>query len=226
MKIAICDDDAGDLQLIEDYLKCYKPTMDATKFSSAKELLVAFASQFYDLVFMDLEMKSPNGFEVSTQLMGQKVKPLIIFITKSSEYTIQGYGIAFRYLLKPIDYKQFEKVLSLAIENIAPKKLVFLIEGKKQSIAVNEIFYFEVFNHNTIIHTEKKPYSTRCTLSEIMSRLDGNNFAQPHKSYFVNLSFVDCTETNQIRLTTGDIIRLSRDKKAQFCRLLGEYLGR
>jgi len=224
MKIAVCDDEYADLQLIVGYLNRYDPTLNVTTFSSARKLLDAFSREFYDLIFMDLEMENPNGYEVSVELMSRTDKPLIIFTTKSSEYTIQGYGIAFRYVMKPITYEKFEKIISLAVKSIIPQRFTFSADGKERVLLVNSISYFEVFNHNTVIHTKTAQYSIRSPLSNIMTQLNGCNFVQSHASFFVNLAFIDHVESNQIILTTGEQIRLSRDKRNQFILALMKYM--
>lgn len=98
MKIAICDDDILDLQSLQSMIWDYDVSLDVTVFRSASALLRAFDTMFFDIIFMDIEMEHPNGYEVAEILMQKKDKPLIIFVTNSGEYTIRGYGIAFRYI--------------------------------------------------------------------------------------------------------------------------------
>lgn len=226
MKIAICDDDYEDLRLISQYLTQFDSSLSATEFSTATDLLKAYQKDFYDLIFLDIELGKLNGYDAAVQLMKREEKPLIIFTTKSSKYTIQGYGIAFRYLVKPIDYDTFSKTMALALENIIPQKIVFHIDGIMRVIPIKDITYFEVSNHTAIIHTTKKAFSSRCPLSEIMSQMEGCHFAQTHQSYYVNLAFVDHVGTNKIILTTEEEVRLSRNKRNAFFKLLGEYLRR
>lgn len=123
MKIAICDDDILDLQSLQSMIWDYDVSLDVTAFRSASALLRAFDTMFFDIIFMDIEMEHPNGYEVAEILMQKKDKPLIIFVTNSGEYTIRGYGIAFRYLPKPLSATAVSDVLKLAIESITPQKI-------------------------------------------------------------------------------------------------------
>ena len=81
MKIAICDDDIMDLRYIQTLVSEYDSALDTTLFHTAKDLLAAFETKFFDVVFMDIEMEHPNGYEVAEILMQQEDKPLIIFVT-------------------------------------------------------------------------------------------------------------------------------------------------
>lgn len=54
--------------------------------------------------------------------------------------------------MKPITYEKFEKIISLAVKSIIPQRFTFSADGKERVLLVNSISYFEVFNHNTVIH--------------------------------------------------------------------------
>ena len=123
MKVAICDDNFMDLRCLQDILWAYNASLMVTAYNSASELLRAFDSIFYDIVFMDIEMEKPNGYEAAEILMQRKEKPLIIFVTNSGEYTIRGYGVAFRYMPKPVSLDAVSMVMDLALEQIMPQKL-------------------------------------------------------------------------------------------------------
>jgi DNA-binding LytR/AlgR family response regulator len=124
MKIAVCDDDKNDIAILQEYIIRYDAGLGCDVFHSAVELVDAHRKEFYDLIFLDIEMKQMNGYEAAKLMTKHKEKPLIIFVTKSSKYTILGYEVAFRYLIKPITYEQLETVLSASLEHIVPKKLM------------------------------------------------------------------------------------------------------
>ncbi len=64
---------------------------------------------------MDIEMEAPNGFEAAVRLRAERDGPVIIFTTKTLDYAVRGYGLALRYLPKPIEYAGFAGALSLAL---------------------------------------------------------------------------------------------------------------
>lgn len=123
MKIAICDDESSDLKLINEYCTQYNPEMVTSCFSSGEALLAAYEKDFYDLLFLDIEMGKLNGLEVGAILAKKPIKPVIVFTTQSLNYAVHGYGIAIKYLPKPISYDTFSKTMVLALEQIIPKKL-------------------------------------------------------------------------------------------------------
>lgn len=104
MKIAICDDETTECNRLYSYCKQYNQKFDVTLFFSASDLYNAFQTNFFDLILLDIEMQRPNGYEIAEKLMNSDPKPIIIFITKTLNYAVRGYGIAFKYLPKPISY--------------------------------------------------------------------------------------------------------------------------
>ena len=229
MRIAVCDDEKDQMELLVNYSKTYNSTLTVDAYFSALDLLLASDRIAYDIVFMDIEMPSPNGFEVAEKLKRKASSPLIIFVSKSSIYTIQGYGIAFRYLQKPVTYEVFETVLTLAIKEREPVKIQFVSDGSVYIIAVNEIMYCEALDHRLTVHTKKGNYTSRIPLAEFVMQLPCEDFAQPHKSFVVNLNYVQRIDTNNVELvsnTSTVILPLSKGKRKQFIQKLGDYIGR
>lgn len=225
MKIAICDDDAADLKLMQSYCARYDPTIPTTAFTSGEALLEAYGKDFYDLVFLDIEMGQLNGLELGARLIRLSPKPVIVFTTQSLNYAVRGYGIAMRYLPKPITYDTFSDVMRLAMERILPQKISIFSNGMQMLIPINEIMYFEVLRHQLLIHLNNgENISVRSTLTEAISQVPHSIFAQPHKSYYINMEYVDRLTQQNITMTNGDLIPIGRSRKNDFQHRLSEYI--
>lgn len=227
MRIAICDDETEARQLMIKYIAQFDSSLEVDSFASSSDLLLSAKRTNYDIVFMDIEMPNPNGFDTAVTLRSFASPPLVIFVTKSSSYTIQGYGIAFRYLPKPIFYHAFASVLTLALQEVSPAKISIQCHGTQHILSVRDILYAEVLDHAVTIHTKSREYRTRLALSELKEMLSPYDFASPHKSYLVNLDCVLSTDSNTIALIdTDQPIPLSKGKRAAFIKKLGDYIGR
>lgn len=225
MKIAICDDESADLKLIQTYCNQYDPEIPTAAFTSGEALLDAYRKDFFDLVFLDIEMGQMNGLEVGAKLINLAHKPVIVFTTQSLNYAVRGYGIAMRYLPKPISYDTFSDIMELALERILPKKISIFSNGIQMFVPVNNILYFEVFRHQVFVYLSNgEKMSMRRTLSEIISQIPGGAFVQPHKSYYINMEYVDRLTQQSIMMTNGDLIPIGRSKKDNFQLRLSEYM--
>lgn len=228
MRIAICDDDYRDLHMLHTAIEQYDTihNLEIASFTKAVDLFTANARTAFDIAILDIEMTSPNGYEIAQKLIEQDNAPIIIFLTNSTAYSIRGYGVAFRYLTKPIDQTQLRKALDAAICEVKANRFVFTTDGISHVIRMNDIYYFEVFNHYAVLHTMDKEYTFRATLKEISIDLPSGYFGSPHQSYLVNFVHVKTAMSKELHLTNGAVVPISRRRQQEFEDQLHAYLGR
>ncbi len=228
MRVAICDDDMTDLHALQKAVSAFDQcgTMDVCSFSSAAELYKSEMTRNFDIVILDIEMAPPNGYDIAKRLVETGSPPIIIFLTNSMAYTLRGYGIAFRYLTKPIEQAQLNNALLAAVKECSAKRFVFSVDSSSHVIRMEEIYYFEVFNHHTILHTIDQAYTFRATLKDIITELPMGYFGLPHQSYIVNFSHVKTTMAKEIHLTNGAVIPIARRKQQDFDKQFRMYLRR
>ena len=228
MRIAICDDDPKDLQAVHTALKQYDTigNLKVSSFATASELFAANKNTTFDIAILDIEMKAPNGYEIAQKLVEQDAAPIIIFLTNSTAYAIRGYGIAFRYLTKPIVQESLSKALDAAVCEVKANSFVFTADGSSHVVRMKDIYYFEVFNHHTILHTMDQEFTFRATLKEIMANLPAGYFGLPHQSYLVNFMHVKTAMAGELHLTNGAVVQVSRRRQKEFEDQLHSYLGR
>lgn len=148
IRIAICDDEQGELSYLQELVKKYNPDIDVSLFSSAESLMDGVKRQNYDITLLDIEMDGLDGFSAAKELVKIKNPPLVILVTNSGEYTVRGYEVAFRYLPKPVSYDVLANALSAAIDQIVPYKFTITANGRAHVIPINEILFFEASGHN------------------------------------------------------------------------------
>lgn len=228
MHIAICDDEALDLADLHSILRQYdlKKQFHISAFSSAAELLQSAKEVSYDIAILDIEMDSPNGYEAALVLAKQPSPPLIIFATNSMDYTIRGYGLAFRYIPKPLTLEKLSPVLDAAVREIYADRFAFSVDGVSHVLPMKDIYYIEVYNHVTTLHTMDDEYSLRTSMKELLSQLPQGYFGMPHQSYIVNFTHIKTATTQEVVLTNGAHIPVSRRRQADFIQQLHRYLGR
>ena len=117
LSIAICDDEKN----VCDYIE--KRTMECLARADEEATVQVFydgAELFsvcrenpskFDIIFLDIKMKTINGVECAKLLRETGVQSLIVFITSSAEYVFSGYEVrAFRYILKTDLVNAFDRV--------------------------------------------------------------------------------------------------------------------
>ena len=223
MRIAICDDDPNDLQRLHDLLQQYDTRLRIATFSAAQALYES--KDRYDAVILDIEMEAPNGFEIALRMARQENHPIILFATNSAAYAVRGYGLALRYLLKPLTYEAVSEALDAVKEMLNRSRLTVNVDGVTHVLNVQDIRYCEVLGHRVTLHTAGDKLTLRGSMKEIGSLLPGRWFCAPHQSYLVNLLHVRTIAKDAIFLDDGTRLPLSRRKQVEFLQAFHALLG-
>lgn len=225
MRIAVCDDEPEALERITELLCEYDGSIVPDRFISASELLSCAERTSYDAVFLDIEMSSPNGYEAAMELIKSANHPLIVFVTHTSAYAVRGYGVAFRYLLKPVTETELARVMHEIEAELSSKRVILNIDGSPTVLSVDEILYAEVFGHTTVLYTGSGSFKFRSTLKDLLAQLPAGLFCSPHQSYLINLMHVRSAGRDTVAMSNGDIVPISRRKRAEFMHGFHMYLG-
>lgn len=225
MKTAICDDDPKDLQSLADALMAYDSGIEVFGFSSALDLYNSAQEETYDAVLLDIEMEEPNGYEIALRLARQEAHPTILFVSHSADYAVRGYGLALRYLLKPLSQTALAEAMDAVSQEIRGNRLTVTLEGTTHVLNVPSIHYVEVFGHNITLHTTEGNYFFRTSLKELTAQLPGRYFCAPHQSYVVNMLHIKTVSAQEIRMLDGTSIPISRRRQREFLRSFHQFLG-
>ena len=100
----------------------------------------------------------------------------------------------------------------------------YLSSSGMQKLALSDITYIEVFDHDLLYHTKNGDISARGTLADAEKQLNPVSFFRCGKSYLINLEYVDAVQNNEILL--GDKrISISRGRKKELMDALNDYIN-
>lgn len=223
IKIAVCDDEKN----VRDYIRGIITEQDfgceIKEFANSSEY---FSNTFEpDILILDIDMgkDSASGMELAEMIRKKSLKqPLIIFITGYPEFVFNAFDVeAFHYLLKPIDEKQFARVIKLAVTKAIHssdsdiQSLEIQHDGNRKVIPLKEISYIESQNHKAVLHINNRKIAYYAKISELEAEL-GDSFCRIHKGYLVNLAYVDEYSKSEVTLTTGEVLLISKYKYKDF----------
>lgn len=235
ISIAICEDEKETQRLIEDYLdnilKNINIEYEIKKYISGEELLESNLKDI-DILLLDIQMGQINGMDTARKIREVDNKMEIIFITSLIDYVQEGYEVrAYRYLLKPIELEELKKHVLTCIKAIEINKNNYIVIKNKSNtykIDSNEIKYIEVQKKYMLIHTINKSFDVRYSLEKIEKDINLDKFVRCHKSFLVNLSYVENIKSNTIVLESGEEVPVSRyrykDVKEKFLKFLGDTI--
>lgn len=219
MRIAIVDDEQAFLLNLKNMISKSYPEPDKlniSEFGSGEEFLNNFKKNMYDVIILDIEMKELNGLETAEKIRSADSFVIIVFLTSHQEFALQGYEVnAFRYMLKSQPEPMYRRQLNSIFNEYHQTHMTFLVQTKNtmHNILISDIVFFEVFKRMIVLHATAETYEFYGKLSEIEKDERLINFVKPHKSYYVNLAFIDNLEHDSVVMKTKDKIPLSRKLK-------------
>ena len=218
MKIAIIDDEDKWCKKIQHILwEYYKEELPEIDVYYSGEAFLACEKK-YSLIFMDIELKQENGFEISSEYQKMVPDVLIIILTSHTELSRFGYRInAFRYIDKQCLEEIDEALVSAEKRWRQQKRLSFHANnGGLITVLCKDIVYIEAEKHNIILSTRRGDYVCHEKISDMEEKLKENGFYLIHRAYLVNMSHVAAIHGNEIQTITGKRLPISRRKVTEF----------
>ncbi len=142
-KLLVVDDNVAMVELIKEYFReSSKIEVASTAYDGEEALDKIFNEEDkYDVLILDLIMPKKDGLYVLEELKKSKKQKNIIVLTSYNEpdtiRRVSEYGVRY-FMLKPFDFKEFEK------------KILELIEGNKMQSQV-----IDLHDHNIQISITK-----------------------------------------------------------------------
>lgn len=224
LQIAVCDDNVYELsnmvQLINLYRVSKNFNCEYTVFRNGFELVSALEKEKrFDIYCLDIIMPGFMGIEVAKEIRSfDKIAP-ILFFTSSPEYAFESYSVkALNYVLKPISKEKLFFTFDELLEQIKAEKEEDAIIVKSnegiQKILISNLVFAEVIGRTVLYHLLSgkviectEPFSTICN-----SLQKFGNFIKTHRSYIVNMQYVETIDSHQITLQTLSSVPIAQGK--------------
>jgi two-component system LytT family response regulator len=223
--------------------------------SNGAEAIEAVRSMRPDLILLDVQMPEVGGFCVLETLKDEQLPP-VIFITAYDHYAVRAFEFhALDYLLKPFDRERFQAAIERAKRQIRrdssdgsgidarilalleqmhgqprySERLVVKTGGRVFFLNTDEIDWIEAEGNYVSIHTGKKAYLLRETISSFESQLDPKEFVRIHRSSIVRLDRIKELQPwshgeYHVILADGTRLTLSRSYREKLQAALGNNL--
>lgn len=228
MTAAVCDDEKILCEQIEQLIKKTAPDCRVLRFSSGEAFLRAKAP--VNILFLDIRLGGMDGIETAKALRAQNSDMILIFLTGCKEYALEAFDVsAFHYLLKPVEEQKFQDIFTKALAEAGKKnhredgRLLLKSRGRHISLSRNDILYVESQNRKVYVHTNRDVLEIRADLKDLEPEL-GPSFYRCHKGYLVHMGHIAEYEKDQILLTNGENVYLSRRKYQDFVKTYMNYL--
>lgn len=254
MKVLIVDDEPLARLRLRRLLEKVVDVTLVGEAGNGREALETMAEQEPDLVFLDIQMPDLTGMEVM-EALDLDHAPFIIFVTAYDVYALEAFErSALDYLLKPFEDERFFQALERARQALADRQfrpfrqsLRQWMQGDKPTrphqgpsiqrlsvqtregtvfIPVQEIDWIGAEGVYVRIHSGRKNYLIRDSLTRLIEILPSEQFVRIHRSTLLNLKGVKALKSlprgdGEVILADGTSLRLSRSFRASFQKMMG-----
>jgi len=245
MRVVIVDDEELARRGVRARLEQIGDVNIVAECKNGREAIDAIRRMTPDLVFLDVQMPGKSGFDV-IEAIGWDKFPQVIFVTAHDRFAIRAFEVnALDYLLKPIDEERFDLALRRARESFFRKqesdlgrrlgavlkevsadksnvaqaftdRIVIRSGGRVVFVKVSEIDWVEAAGDYVTLHSGKKSWLQRETISDMEKKLEPSGFRRIHRSTVVNLERISemrALDNGEYRvlLRDGTELKLSRN---------------
>lgn len=213
MNIAICDDLACERTIIAKHLHTYFSKPNVSEYASGEGLACAHQKEQFDLILLDMLMPGLNGIQTAEKIRTFDERTPIVFITTTEDFAVQSYRVlALDYLLKPITKEAMAQCLSRFTKLVPDRRFLSVnYRGVQTDILLGNIIYIESELRKVIFHLlGEKRITITAKLDDFLKLTTEPDFCRCHKSFLVNLSYVDAISGENFCLYDGTLIRISR----------------
>jgi len=218
-KIAICDDDVRELAHISNILKRYqdekKVVLKYETFLNATELLETMRRGTYDILLLDVLMPGINGMQAAREIREFDNEIKIIFLTSSTEFAVESYAVdAHYYLLKPSTAGKLFPILDKLFQDAQKAEDSLYIKSTSgiMRIPFNRLEFLEVIRKKLYFHlTDGSVKEIYGSLSDFETELlCREEFIKVHRSYIVNMKYIEELEARGITTYAKQSVPISR----------------
>lgn len=231
LRTAVIEDERESAERLKEFIGRYGKekniAVETAVYPDAMEFLTEYRCD-RDVIFMDIDLPYMNGMDAAARLRQVDDEVCLVFVTNLAQYAIRGYVVrALDYILKPIQYGQFELAMNRA-GRLSPQRekhavLLQTRTGRKR-IDLDEVSYIEVQGHDLIFHIGDRTETVRSTIREAGQQFSSRGFSRAGNSYLVNLKFVEQLDGSDV-VVNGERIPVSRGHRKEFLEDVTNYYG-
>lgn len=191
MKIAICEDELVQANIICQYVKVLQaeyPIERIQLYQNGELLLKDFyAGNSYDIYLLDIMLPGINGLEIAALLARQQPDACTIFITSYTQYVTQAFSLrSSQYFTKPIQSRVFLPAMRNIFSDYLTAWLTFIPDNERAiQLRRDDIVYVEFYHGKMIIKTLNDSYEFYPNVKE-----EKNTFFRAR--FFKNTSRIFC----------------------------------
>ncbi|BCJ94208.1 DNA-binding response regulator [Anaerocolumna cellulosilytica] len=224
-KIAVCEKEEYYKVKIQNLLQEYflekeiSYTVDVYH-SGVQILQLGVGVKEYDAIFLEVSMQDLNGIETAKQIRMYTRQTCLVFVTADAANALEGYKVnAIRCILKAektfdMNFVECMDAILTRVDNNVNMQL-FEFQGGRKKVALSNIMYVESNLHKLYFYIRNDDihcYTMYGKLDLLEGKFQACGFCRIHKSYLVNLIYVEELKRYRVILTDGNELNVAKQR--------------
>lgn len=206
MRILFCDDDRMVLEQLQSYVAEFFQSLggrppEYAAYESGEELLRQ--ERRADIAFLDVEMPGISGIRLGAELKKTNPYIKILIVTAYPDYLDEAMRFqVFRYLSKPIEKERLFRNLKEAVRQYNAETEAYPVATKDGILVrrAEEIVCVEALERKVWMYTTGEILVCAENMDYWRQTLTVPCFFSPHRSYIINMRFVNAVGRDKILL--------------------------
>jgi two-component system LytT family response regulator len=231
LQLLIVDDEPLAHQVLMHHLAAHADVVVVGHCYSAAEAMAVLATQPVDLIVLDIQLPVLTGLQM-LKLLAEP--PQVVLVTAYAEFALEGFALDVTdYLLKPVSGER----LALALDKVRRRAgllapgavpaaataesahIVLKVDRELRRFDLETVCCFEGYGNYVKVWQGERMTLVSATLKSISEQTAGSGFVQVHKSFLVNPRQVQSLDSQSLRLSNQQQIRIGEAFKEQARRI-------
>lgn len=222
-KIAICDDEKTACSEIENIIINYKPQcvdeLDTENFYSGEELCDFISKgNYFDLIFLDIEMQMLNGIEVGRILRDamDNQTTQIVYVSCSESYYRDLFEIRpLNFINKPVNEEKITHEINKALSLSGKINGAYNCKIGHDTLKVlyKDIIWFESINRKIKLMKTNGEELFYGNLDDIEKELLTHHFMRIHRTFLINYFHVNRFKYTEVTMSNNITLPISKSNQ-------------
>lgn len=183
----------------------------------------------YDLLLLSISPGGEDGVALAESLRAAGCRACLGFVADTPDRAFDAFRAApADYLLRPVTHESLARLLGRALGDGGGRAaLPVETEHGLRRVYAADIVYVEVSDRALALHLRSGTVSASGSLTALQERLPPDRFFRCHKSFLVNLDFVQGVRRYRVQLKDGAVIPVGKSRylalRAAFTARLGGF---
>lgn len=230
LQLLIVDDEPLAHQVLLHHLAAHGDFAVVGHCYSAAEAMAVLAKQQVDLMLLDIQLPVLTGLHM-LKLLAKP--PQVVLVTAYAEFALEGFALDVTdYLLKPVSGERLAQALdkvrrragllaaAMPAADPEPQQIVLKVDRELRRFDLETICCFEGYGNYVKVWQGERMTLVSATLKAIGEQTASHGFVQVHKSFLVNPRQVQSLDSQNLRLSNQQQIRIGEAFKEQARQLL------